>query len=86
VLENVPLDWRSEAVDATVQGFLPPRGFRLKTSMMGGQQYWPEVWVLAAAWREQLGEGDAGVGRGGRGRVGRVGGEGVAWAKVVTAY
>ena len=28
VLENVPPDWRSEAVDDTVQGFLPPKGTR----------------------------------------------------------
>ena len=58
------------------QRFVPPRGFRLKTSIMGGQQYWPEVWAtpalapkrsagasVAAAWREQLGDGEAGVGR-----------------------
>ena len=35
-------------VDDTVQGFVPPRGFRLKTSMTGGQQYWPEVWATPA--------------------------------------
>jgi hypothetical protein len=39
------------------------RGFRLKTSMVGGQRYWPEVWAMAAAWREQLGDRDAGLGR-----------------------
>jgi hypothetical protein len=27
---------------------------------------WQQAWVLAAAWREQLGQGDAGVGRGAR--------------------
>ena len=58
--------------------------------MTGGQQYWPEVWAMAAAWREQLGDGEAGVGRLPRGRVGRgyagwvdgVGseGEGRGWA------
>ena len=46
-----------------MQGFEAPRGFRLKTSMTGGQQYWPEVWAMAAAWREQLGDGEAGTGR-----------------------
>ena len=85
VLENVPLDWRSGAVDDTVQGLLPPRGFRLKTSM-AGVQYWPEVWAtpalapkrsagasVAAAWREQLGDGEAGQGRLPRGRAAQVG-------------
>ena len=39
-----------------VQGFLPPRGFGLKpsTTRPGG---WQRAWALAAAWREQLGEG-----------------------------
>ena len=46
-----------------LQGFEAPREFRLKTSMTGGQQYWPEVWAMAAAWREQLGDGEAGSGR-----------------------
>ena len=46
---------------------VPPRGFRLKTSMTGGRQCWPEVRAMAAAWREQLGEVDAGAGRGGVG-------------------
>ena len=57
-------------VDITVE---PLRGFGLKpsTTRPGG---WQRAWALAAAWREQLGEGDAGAGRGGRGRVGRVGG------------
>ena len=40
---------------------------------MGGQQYWPEVWAMAAAWREQLGVGEAGVGRLPRGRAAQVG-------------
>ena len=31
------------------RGSRPPRGFRLKTSIMRGQQYWPEVWAMAAA-------------------------------------
>jgi hypothetical protein len=61
------------AVDDTVQGFVPPRGFRLKTSIVEGQQYWPEVWVMAAAWREQLGHGEAGVGRLPRGRAAQAG-------------
>ena len=56
-----------------MQGFLPPRGFGLKTSIAGGQQYWPEVWAMAAAWREQLGDGEAGVGRLPRGRAAQVG-------------
>jgi hypothetical protein len=54
--------------------------------MAGGQQYWPEVWAtpalapersagasVAAAWREQLGDGEAGVGRLPRGRAAQVG-------------
>ena len=36
---------------------MSPRGFRLKTSIAGGQQYWPEVWAtpaLAAAAAAQV--------------------------------
>jgi hypothetical protein len=51
----------------------PPRGFGLKTSMAVGQQYWPEVWAMAAAWREQLGDGEAGSGRLPRGRAAQLG-------------
>jgi hypothetical protein len=40
---------------------------------MGGQQYWPEVWAMAAAWREQLRDGEAGSGRLPRGRAAHVG-------------
>jgi hypothetical protein len=69
-------------IDITV---MLPRGFGLKPSTTRPVS-WQRAWALAAAWREQLGEGDAGAGRGGRGRVGRVGGEGGAWARVVTAY
>ena len=68
-----------------MQGFQFPRWFGLKPSTTRPVS-WQRACALAAAWREQLGEGDAGVGRGGRGRVGRVGGEGGAWARVVTAY
>jgi hypothetical protein len=64
---------------------VPPRGFGLKPSTTRPGN-WQQAWALAAAWREQLGEGDAGAGRGRRGRVGREGGEGGAWARVVTAY
>ena len=48
------------------RGFRSPRGFGLKpsTTRPGG---WQRAWALAAAWREQLGEGDAGAGRGGVG-------------------
>jgi hypothetical protein len=87
------------------RGSRPPRGFRLKTSIMGGQQYWPEVWATpalapkrsagasAAAWREQLGDGEAGLERQPRGRAAQVGQadwgvgcEGVSrgWAAVAT--
>jgi hypothetical protein len=41
--------------------------------MVGGQPYWPEVWAMAAAWREQLGDGEAGAGRLPRGRAAQVG-------------
>ena len=56
--------------------------------MTRGQPYWPEVWAtlalapersagasasVAAAWREQLGDGEAGVGRLPRGRAAQVG-------------
>ena len=41
--------------------------------MTGGQQYWPEVRAMAAAWREQLGDGEAGSGRLPRGRAAHVG-------------
>ena len=70
---------------------VPPRGFRLKTSMTRGQQYWPEVWAMAAAWREQLGDGEAGSARVGRGRAAQVGpvvwgeGEVRGWAAVKMA-
>jgi hypothetical protein len=50
-----------------------PKGLRLKMSMSGVQQCWPEVWALAAAWREQLGDGEAGSGRLPRGRAAQVG-------------
>jgi hypothetical protein len=85
-----------------------PRGFQLKTSIAGGQQYWPEVWAtpalapkrsagasVAAAWREQLGDGEAGVGRLPRGRAAQVGhvdwgvgSEGVSrgWAAVAMVH
>ena len=52
---------------------MPTRGFRLKTSMMGGQQYWPEVWAMAAVCRVPLGDEEAGTGRLPRGRVAQVG-------------
>ena len=32
-----------DLVECTRLQTVPPRGFRLKTSMTGGQQYWPEV-------------------------------------------
>jgi hypothetical protein len=70
---------------------VPPRGFRLKPSM-AGQQCWPEVWAMAAAWREQLGEGEAGPARVGRGRAAQVGpvvwgeGEVRGWAAVEMAH
>ena len=89
---------------SAVRGFVPPRGFRLKTSMTAAQPYWPEVWAtpalapkrsagasVAAAWREQLGDGEAGSGRLPRGRAAQggqvdwgVGSEGVrrGWAAV----
>jgi hypothetical protein len=46
--------------------------------MTGGQQYWPEVWAVAA-WREQLGDEDVGPGRLPRGRAAQVGP--VLWGK-----
>ena len=56
-----------------------PRGFRLKTSMTGGQQYSSEVWAIAAAWREQLeaGSGRLPRGRAAQGLPGGLGREGV---------
>jgi hypothetical protein len=42
-------------------------------SISGVQPCWPEVWAMAAAWREQLGDGEAGVGRLPRGRAAQVG-------------
>jgi hypothetical protein len=78
-----------------MQGLEAPRGFRLKTSMTGGQPYWPEVWAMATAWREQLGDGEAGWGRLPRGRAAQVGhvdwgvgSEGVSrgWAAVAMVH
>ena len=55
-------------------------------SISGVQPCWPEVWAMTAAWREQLGAGEAGVGRLPRGRAAQVGhvdwgveSEGVNW-------
>ena len=74
-----------DLVECTRLQTVPSRGFGLKPSTTRPVS-WQRAWALAAAWREQLGEGDAGAGRGGRGRVGRVGSESGAWARVVTAY
>ena len=37
-----------DLVDCTRPQTVPPKGFRLKTSIAGGQQYWPEVWATPA--------------------------------------
>jgi len=77
-----------------MQALLPPRGFSLKpsTTRPGG---WQQAWALATAWREQLGDGEAGWGRLPRGRAAQVGhvdwgvgSEGVSrgWAAVAMVH
>ena len=73
---------------------MPPRGFGLKPSTTRPVS-WQRAWTLAAAWREQLGDGEAGVGRLPRGRAAQVGhvdwgvgSEGVSrgWAAVAMVH